>query len=91
MSIKKFLSYNISLIKWYSLADKVKYTDTRKINCIKCHWNMKKNELYQMSLKYVRYVYQFRNVTFCIFVANLVKLLTLQDKNHQCMFFVKFF
>ena len=40
---------------------------------------MKKNELYQVSLKYVRYVYQFRNVTFCIFVANLVKLLTLQD------------
>ena len=52
---------------------------------------MKKNELYKMSLKCVRYVYQFRNVTFCIFVANLVKLLTLQDKNHQCMFFVKFF
>ena len=29
----------------------------------------KENQVYKMSLKYVRFVYQFKNVTFCIFFS----------------------
>ena len=31
-------------------------------------YRKKKNQLYKMSLKFVRYAYQFKNVTFRIFL-----------------------
>ena len=42
-----------------------------KFEINKMSLKFEKNQLCKMSLKFIRYVYQFRNVTFCIFLANL--------------------